>query len=65
MEQVTKDRVSTYCAKKWRSTAHWMNRNSFKKPRKNLVGYSWLLLIDSSTRKCKRIQHRKRLVHLV
>jgi hypothetical protein len=40
LEQVAKDRKSTYCAKKWRLTAHWMNRNSFKKPRKDLVGYS-------------------------
>ncbi len=65
LEQVTKDRNSTYCAKKKRLTTHWMNRNSFRKLRKNLVGYSWLLLIDSLMRKCKRIQHRKMLVHLV
>jgi hypothetical protein len=65
LEQVTKDCESTYCAKKWHLTAHWINRNSFEKLRKNLVGYSWLLMIDSSTRKCMRIQHRKMLMHLV
>jgi hypothetical protein len=65
LEQVTKDRESTYCAKKWCLTTHWMNRNSFEKPRKNLIGYSWPLLIDSLARKRKRIQHRKMLVNLV
>jgi hypothetical protein len=65
LKQVTKDCESTYCAKKMCSTAHWMNRNSLKKPRKNLIGYSWLLLIDSLTRKRKQIQHRKMLVHLI
>jgi hypothetical protein len=51
LEQVIKDRKSTYFARKWHSTAQWMNRISFGKPRKNLGGYSWLLMIDLLTKK--------------
>jgi hypothetical protein len=42
-----------------------MNRISFEKPRKNLGGYSWLLMIDSLTKKRKQIQQRRMLVLLV
>jgi hypothetical protein len=63
LEQVIKDGESTYLSRKMAFDRSLGIHDLFGKPRKNLGGYSWLLVIDSSTKKQKQILQRQMLVH--